>query len=102
MLEDEADLAVAHVALRRILAVEQDPAAVGSFQPGDNPQQGRLAGDGRPQQRHQFPRRDRESDVLQSGEAAELFADVFNFDTHGCISSLRYVGAPLVGARLLW
>ncbi|SPZ06525.1 Uncharacterised protein [Pseudomonas aeruginosa] len=48
VLEDEADVAVAHVVLRDVLAMEHDVAGVRGFQPGDDPQQGGLAAPGGP------------------------------------------------------
>src|SRR5439155_16730901 len=40
VLEDEADLAVAHAASGGLFPIEQDIAAIRSLQTGDNPQQG--------------------------------------------------------------
>ena len=65
VLEHEADLALAHVAVGRVLAVEQHAAAVGRLQAGDDAQQRGLAAARRPQQRHQLARGERQADIVQ-------------------------------------
>ena len=44
VLEDEADRPVPRVRAGRILALEDDRTGVGRLEPGDDPQQRRLAG----------------------------------------------------------
>ena len=56
VLEDEADAALAGLAHGRVFALEEDLAAVGVLEPGDDAQQARLAGAGGPEQRHQLAR----------------------------------------------
>ena len=76
VLEHEADLALASVRVGRVLAVEarRCPAS-GDFEPGDDPQQRRLAGPRRPEQREQFAGLDVEVDVVDGDEAAEALGD---------------------------
>ena len=84
MLEDETDLAAAHVAAGHVFVVELDrPAAgVGLLQSGDDPQERRLARAGRAEQGHQFARFHGQADVLEGMEGAEGLADVLGFDAH--------------------
>ena len=66
MLEDEADLAIARIALGHVLAREPDRAAIGELEPGDDPQQRGLARAGRPEQRAQnSPCPQIEADVVE-------------------------------------
>ena len=53
MLEDEADLALADMGAGGVLAVQNDPASIRGLQPGDHPQQRRLAAAGGAEQRGQ-------------------------------------------------
>lgn len=55
VLKHEAHLPVPGMAPGGVLAMEQDGAGIGVFQPGDDPEQGGLATAGRAQQGHQFP-----------------------------------------------
>ena len=55
MLEDKTDLPLPYVGVGGVLPVEEDPAGIPRFQPGDDPEQGGLARSGRPQKRHQLP-----------------------------------------------
>ncbi len=89
MLEDEADVAVAHIAAGDILAMEHDAAAVRRFQPGDDAQQAGLAAAGRAEQGDQFAALDVQVDRLQRLELAEALVDVTDFDTHGCAPVFR-------------
>ena len=83
MLEHEADLALAHVAVGGVLSIEQDAALVGVFEAGDDPEQRGLAAAGRAQQRDQLARREVQRDAVERDEAAEGLADVLDFDAHG-------------------
>jgi hypothetical protein len=56
MLEHETHLALAHMGIGGVGAVEQHLPAVGRLQTGDDAQQRRLAAAGRPQQGHQLDR----------------------------------------------
>ena len=67
---------------QRILAVEGNFAAVRPVESGDNPKQRGLAGAGRAEQRDEFAGLDFEAHVVERGEAAEFFRDVFDFDAH--------------------
>src|SRR5207245_300514 len=83
VLEHEADLALAHVHVGGVLALEQDAARIGRLQARDDAQQRGLAAAGRPQQGDQFAGVDAERDVLQRAEVAEILADVADVDAHG-------------------
>ena len=65
VLEHEADLPLAHVAVGGILAVEQHGAAVGHLEPGDHAQQRGLAAPGRPEQGDQLAGREGQADIVQ-------------------------------------
>ena len=56
VLEHEADIALLHGLVRGVLVAEEDGALGRALQPGDQPQQRRLAGAGRPEQRDQLAR----------------------------------------------
>ena len=94
VLEDEADFSLAHVLAGYVLAVEQDLAAVGVFQPGDDAQQGGFAAAGGAQQGDELAGGHFEADVLQGVEAAEVFVDVLDGDAHclllAAAASLRF------------
>ncbi len=68
MLEHEADLALAHMACRCILAVQQHAAVIGRFQPRDDAQQRGLAATGRAEQRRQFAGRKIQRYIVQGDE----------------------------------
>ncbi len=76
VLEHEADLAVAHVRARGVLAVEQHLAGVGLFQPGDDAQQRGLAAARGTEQGDQFAGGEIERDVVERVEGAEALVDV--------------------------
>ena len=82
VLEHEADAAVADVLRRGILVVEQDGPRVGDLEARDDPQQRRLAGARRPDQRDELPARHVEGDVVEGGKGAEALGDVSNRDAH--------------------
>ena len=84
LLEHEADAAIRDRLVGNIHAVECDRAAVGEFQPGDDPQQGRLSRARRPQQSEEFPRPRLKIDVAERSEAAEAFRDAGYGDAHQC------------------
>jgi hypothetical protein len=83
VLEHETHLAVLHGAARGFLAGDPDAAVVGVLQPGDQPQQGALAGAGGTQKSHQRAAVDVERHVVDGLEVAELLADVGDADAHG-------------------
>ncbi len=83
MLEHEAHLALAHVPVRGIVAIEQDAPRIGMLEPGDDPEQRGLAAAGGPQQRDELARREIERDVVQGNELAEGLADALDRDAHG-------------------
>ena len=85
VLEGKAGLAFAGGQVRDILAVKQDlsRAGVGKFQTGDDAQQRRLAGAGRPEQRDEFAGINFQTHVVQRGIPAEFFCDMTDLDAHG-------------------
>jgi hypothetical protein len=54
VLEDEADVALLHRQRQGVLAAEHHAARGREIEAGEDAQQRRLAGAGRPEQRHQF------------------------------------------------
>ena len=80
VLEHEAHLALAHVGVGRVLAVEQHAARIGHLQPGDDAQQRRLARARGPEQRHQLAGRDVEVQVVADDGGAEALVEVADFD----------------------
>src|SRR4029079_10972731 len=57
-------------------------ARVARLQPGDDPQQRRLAAAGRSQESGQLPGRQGDVDVLERDEVAAAPVDVLDLDTH--------------------
>jgi hypothetical protein len=86
MLEHEADLALAHVDMGRVLAVEQHGAAVGHLEPGDDAQQRRLARPRRSEQRDQLAGADVEVEVVADDRLAEALVQVAHLDAHSLLS----------------
>lgn len=80
ILEHEADAAVLHREPRRVLAVEENAAAIRIGEAGDRAQQCRLAGAGRSEQRDELSARDRQIDVAQRGIVAEVLLDILDAD----------------------
>ena len=87
VLEHEADLALAHVLVGRVLAVEQDAAVGRVLEAGDDAQQRRLAAARRAEQRDELAGRELEADIVERDEVAERLADVADFDAHGASGS---------------
>ena len=81
VLEHEADAALAQAELAGIDVAKEHLSRFGLFKPGHGAQQRRLAGTRRPQQRHEFARRDIERDALQGRIAAIVLFEVS--DLHG-------------------
>jgi hypothetical protein len=82
VLEDEADLAFAHVGAGRVLAVEQHAAGIGYLEAGDDAQQGRLARAGGAEQRHQLAVADVEVEVVADDGGAEALVEIPDLDAH--------------------
>ena len=85
VLEHEADVALAHMEIRGILATDDDVARVGLLQPGDDPQQGGLAATGGAEQRHQLTVMKVEVDVCQRRVLIEMLVELLNLNAHGCL-----------------
>ena len=82
ILEHEADVALLHGDVVDALAADENVAGGGHFQPGDHAQHGGLAAAAGPEQRHQLAFLHGKGDVVDGGDLAEFFADVFQFDAH--------------------
>ena len=82
MLEDEADVPPLRRFLRRVLAGDVDPAAVGRLEPGDHPQQRGLAAAARPEQGGQRAVADLERHVVERHELAEALGHRVDDDAH--------------------
>ena len=82
VLEDEADIALLHALLRRVVVAEEDGALGRPLQPGDQPQQRRLAGAGRPEQRDQLARADVERHIAQRRKPVEFLAHISDGNVH--------------------
>ena len=90
VLEHEADPPLPDVAAGHVLAVEEDRAVgggIGRLQAGDDPQERRLAGSGRPQQRDQLAVGHVQAHVPQDGELTKRFVDVAQLDAQDQPSS---------------
>ena len=83
MLEHEADAAVAHRNVGRVLVAEIDVAAVGVFEAGDHAQDRRLAGARGAEQRDQLAALDVERDAVHGAERVEGLHDIVEADLHG-------------------
>ncbi len=86
VLEDEADAAVLGGHRRHGLAGEQHLAAVGGLEPGEHPQERRLAAPGRAEEGGQRSVGNAQRDVVEGEEAVEALADVADVDGHGGFS----------------
>src|SRR3954471_3531112 len=92
MLKHKAHAALGGWPMGHVFFVKADSRAGvgdGRIQPGDNPQQRRLAGAARPEQRDKFAVADREAHVAKGLVVSERLADVRQFDTHRTTSSAR-------------
>ncbi len=86
MLEDEADPALAGVAPRRVLSVEVDGAPVGLLEPGDDPEQARLARARGAEEGDELAVADAQGDVVEREESPEGLRDGPDLDAHGASS----------------
>ena len=82
VLENETDLTFSHMTYRSVFTVQQNSAAVGSFESGDHAQQRRFAATRGAQQRGQFTGGKFERDIIQRDEITKAFFDMTDFDTH--------------------
>ena len=82
MLEDEADLALLRRRRRRVPAVDHDLAGVELLEPGDRPQQGRLAAAARPEQGRQRAVWDVDRDVVKRLKVTKALARALDCDSH--------------------
>ena len=84
VLKDEADAALAHAGVGHAAVVEANFAAPGvsRFQPGDDPQQRRLSGAGRPQQGDKLARGDLQAHLIQRRVTAESLRHAACLDAH--------------------
>jgi hypothetical protein len=82
VLEHEADAAVARVAHRRVFPFEEDLPPVRALEAGDDAQEARLAGAGRPEQGHELAGGNGDAHVVDGQEGAEGLHDVADFNRH--------------------
>ena len=87
VLEDEPDVPLLRRERGRVLSGEEDLARVRGLEPGDDPEQRRLPGAARPEERRQRPALDVERHVVDRDEVAEALRDVANEDGHQAASS---------------
>ena len=83
VLEHEADLAVARVRRRRILAVKRDGTAVRPLEPGDDAKQGGLPGAGGAEQGEELAGLHGQAHVVHGDEVAEALVDAGKLNAHG-------------------
>ena len=82
MLEDEADAAGLGRRVGDVGAVQQDGAAVGRLQAGDDAQQRRLAAAAWAEQRGERAAGDVDRDVVERDEGAKALVDLVDLDRH--------------------
>ncbi len=97
MLEDEADAALAHGDVGRVLIAEQDAAAIGVFEAGDHAQDGRLARARRSEKRDQFAADNLERDAADGAEGVEGLFDLVEDDLHRTGSTAGTAGVTRLG-----
>src|SRR5690606_32287840 len=94
VLEDEANLALAHMDVGRVFAVKQDLAGVGPLQASNDAQQGRLARTGRTEQGYELTLRNFQIHVVQGYEAAEALVNLAHSNAHGLAASFTSSRTP--------
>ncbi len=82
VLEDEPDAALLRGERGRVLAGEQDLAAVRPLEARDDPEQRRLARPGGAEQRGQRPAFDLDRDIVERLEVTEALRDVADLNAH--------------------
>ena len=82
MLKDEADLAIAGMQMRGLLAGKQHLPAIGTLHSRNDAQQRRLAATRRTEEGNEFPSRNVQVDVFKRHETAKAFADRAYFNAH--------------------
>ena len=76
VLEYESNPATTNVERASFLAIDINIALIRRLQPGNDPQQGCLAGTRRTKQRNKLPGMDIEVDIFEGGERAELLRNM--------------------------
>ncbi len=89
MLEHEADMALAHVLVGGIDAIDENAAAVGALEPRDDPEQRRLAATRRPEKGDELSARQVEAHVTQGLERTKRLGNMRDGNTHGASSRVR-------------
>src|SRR5690606_35251470 len=99
MLEDEADTTLPRAETGRVLAIEEDPTAVGEVETGDHAQERGLSRSRRAEQREELARLDLEGQVPYCGEVTEDAGDILDTDTHvPSLSSRAYLTINVTSA----
>ena len=83
VLKHHRDVAARRLELVDAAIADPDLAAVERFEPGEQPQQRRLAAARRPEQHEALARFDDEVDVVDGGVRAEPFRHALEADSHG-------------------
>ena len=83
MLEHEADMALPHVTVRGILAIEQHAAGVGMLKSGDDPQERGLAATRGAEQGDKLSFGEVEGNIVQCHKRAKGLADPLHLNAHG-------------------
>src|SRR4029079_10739688 len=86
VLEDEADAAVLRWATRHVDTVDHDAPGVGALEPGDDPQQGRLAAAAGAEERGERALGHLHRDVVECDEVVEALRDAQGRDGHQCLA----------------
>src|SRR5207245_11666067 len=88
-LEHEPDLAITRMRARRIIAVEGDRSRIRCLEPGNHPQQRRLAGAGWAEQCQQLAGGDCQIDVVDCDKFTETLGNAGQLAAHSSSSPVR-------------
>ena len=88
VLEDETNIALPCVQMRRFFSREHHLPGIRRLHAGDDAQQRCLAAAGRAEQGNELASRDVELDIIERNKAAKTFTDTANFYAHLLIDFL--------------
>src|SRR5262249_55318406 len=100
VLEDEADVPLAHRRVGHVLVGVADGARVGGLEPGDDAEERRLAGAGRAEEREQRAARDLERHIVEGHEVPEALGHVLGGDAHDSAPSVSNLCASARSRRV--
>ncbi len=100
-LQAEADFALLRRLFRDVLAIDQDTAGIERLEPGDRPQQGRLAAATRPEQGGQRAVRNIYRYVIEGLKVTEALRSSLDCDSHQASSFLfrTFIARRVVSAK---